>query len=408
LALAFGLTACGQPRGSSLDPTPQISVTYYPAAPVRATPSATAAAPAAAPDAEQIERISAEQTPEPVTTEIAPAAAPAQPAIQPEVSATPEPTPAPLHALPGPSAVLTGLRHEQQTWNNCGPATVSMLLSHFGRTENQRTAASFLKPDPEDKNVSPDELVAYAQSLGFNARAVVGGDVEMLRTLVANNLPVIVETWFIPEPNDEMGHYQLVVGYEGDTFALYDSYEGPNVRESADKLDSLWRVFNRMAVVVWAPEQTPLVQSILGDRFEDRSMYERALAEAQAELSADPQDKFAQFNIGTNLLALGDSAGAAQAFDQALALKLPWRMMWYQFGPYAAYFEQGRHRDVINLATATLGRVKNLEESLFWRGRAYQAIGSAAAARRDFEQAVKYNPNYAVARDALAALRASS
>jgi tetratricopeptide (TPR) repeat protein len=398
LALAIGLTACGQPRTGAPDPTPEIKVTYHP------TP--TALAPAVPPADVPASLPEARSDRQPLL--IAAAIDVAQTMPVPEPAPTVASASAPAYVLPGPSAMLTGLRHERQTWNNCGPATIAMLLSRFGRAETQREAAQFLKPDPDDKNVSPDELVAYAQSLGFEARVVVGGDLEMLRTLVANGLPVIVETWFIPKPGDEMGHYQLVVGYDEGTFALYDSYEGPNIREQADVLDGLWKVFNRTAVVVWLPEHASLVRAILAERWADQPMFDRALARAQAELSANPQDKYAWFNSGSSLLALGDSAGAAHAFDQARALKLPWRMMWYQFGPYAAYFEQGRHRDVIDLANVTLGRVRNLEESLYWRGLAYRAIGSPAAARRDFEQALRFNPHYIVARNALAALRTSS
>lgn len=396
LALAMGLTACAQPRAGALDPAPRIEVTYYPTAP--------AAAPLATPQPQAAPAIIADAAPPVPPAPVPPDAISPAPQVEPVPPTAPTPLP---FLLPGSTAVLTGLRHEQQTWNNCGPATVAMLLSHFGRGETQRDAAKVLKPDPEDKNVSPDELAAYARSLGFEARVIVGGDLDLLRTLVSNGLPVIVETWFIPEPDDEMGHYQLVVGYDGEVFSLYDSYEGPNVRQSAAALDALWKVFNRTAILAWTPEQAPLARAILGDLADDGAMHARALARAQADLAADPQDKFAWFNAGSSALALGDSTAAAEAFDRARALKLPWRMLWYQFGPYAAYFEQGRYRDVIDLASATLGRVKNLEESLYWRGRAYQAIGSPAAARRDFEQALRFNPNYAEAREALSALRAS-
>ncbi len=279
-----------------------------------------------------------------------------------------------------------------------------MLLSYFGRSETQRHAARFLKPDREDKNVSPDELVAYARSLGLEARVIVGGDLNMIRTFVANGLPVIVETWFIPEPDDEMGHYQLVIGYDGDELIFYDSYQGPNVRAPAAQFDPLWKVFNRAAVIAYTTPMQPLVEAILGERTEAPMMYARALAQAQAEVAANPQDKFAWFNVGTNRLALGDAAGAAEAFDRARALKLPWRMMWYQFGPYAAYYEQGRYADVIELASATLRRVKNLEESLYWRGRALAATGNANAARADFQAALRFNPHFAPAQEALDAL----
>ncbi len=50
----------------------------------------------------------------------------------------------------------------------------------------------------------------------------------------------------------------------------------------------------------------------------------------------------------------------------------PYRMMWYQTGPYKAYYYSNRFADVINLADTTLNETISepvLEESLYWRGR---------------------------------------
>lgn len=341
----------------------------------------------------------------PVTTSTLPAL-PAQAATETPLPATATPSPQ-LFSPAAPSAYLSGIRHERQTWNNCGPATISMLLSRFGRAETQREAAKFLKPDKEDKNVSPDELVAYAQSLGYEALAFVGGDTSVLRTLVTNGIPVIVETWFIPEPNDEMGHYQLLVGYDDTSVIFYDSYEGPDLREDITKFEPLWRVFNNMAVIVWRPEQRPFVMEILGELSDTTRMHARALEKAQVGIAANAQDKFAWFNAGSSLHALGRSEEAAQAFDAAFKLQLPWRMMWYQFAPYAAYYDAGRHDDVIALADATLKRVKNVEESYYWRGKSLAAKGNVEAARADFQQALVFNPNFAPAQAALNALAAT-
>ena len=124
------------------------------------------------------------------------------------------------------SAQLGRIRHQQQTWNNCGPATLSMLMSYFNYMDTQQVIGAAIKPYKDDKNVGPDELLSYAQSAGLKARIIVGGDIDMLKRLVAHDFPVIVESWFIPEPGDEMGHYQLVVGYEGETLSFFDSYHG--------------------------------------------------------------------------------------------------------------------------------------------------------------------------------------
>jgi len=307
----------------------------------------------------------------------------------------------PIYAQAGPKAVLNGIQHEYQGWNNCGPATLGMQLSFFGRPDKQADTAPFLKPDPGDKNVSPDEMIAYAHSIGYGGQVVVGMDLEMLHTFTANGLPIIVESWFIPDPDDEMGHYLLLTGYEGDTLTFYDSYNGPGVQEQAGEFDELWKVFNRTALVVWPPEQEELAMAILGDLTDSPVMYERALATAHAEVKANPQDKYAWFNLGSNLTVLGDIPNAVKAFDTARSLELPWRMLWYQFGPYQAYFENAQYEEVIALTTTTLESSDNLEESYYWRARARAALGETDAARRDLEEAISLNRNFMPAKYAL-------
>ena len=202
-----------------------------------------------------------------------------------------------------------------------------MLMSYFNYTDTQQVIGAAIKPYKDDKNVGPDELLSYAQSAGLKARIIVGGDIDMLKRLVAHDFPVIVESWFIPEPGDEMGHYQLVVGYEGDTLSFFDSYHGPNIQHSVAEFDGLWRVFNRLALVVWRADQEEQMRGLLGERWDETRMNALALVDAQREVQANPRDKFAWFNIGSTLLRQGDSAGATQAYDSAIALNLPWRMM---------------------------------------------------------------------------------
>lgn len=322
-------------------------------------------------------------------------------------TATPAPTqtPLPLYQPAASAYQITNVRHEYQGWNNCGPTTLAMNLSAYGRPETQKETAPFLKPNRDDKNVSPNELVSYANFIGYGSHYVIGLDVPTLKLLVSNNIPVIVETWYIPEPNDEMGHYLLMTGYDGDTLIFQDSYHGPNVRENAAEFDHLWKVFNRTAIIVYPPEQEALVTSILGDMTDPAVQAQRAITLSYSDVQADPNDKFAWFNLGTAFTMAGDTTNAVQAFDTARSLKLPWRMMWYQFAPYEAYFAQGRYDEIVSLASSTLESAgSNLEESFYWRGRAYEALGNADAARSDFETAQRLNPNYTPAQDALAQL----
>ncbi len=312
-----------------------------------------------------------------------------------------------LPTLPG-EVRLEGVKHQWQTWNNCGPATITMAVSYFGRKETQTDALRFLKSNPDDKNVSPHELVSYARSLGLEANWRLGGDLTRLKQLLAHNIPVVVEVWIAPEPNDWMGHYRLLVGYDDKAgrFIAYDSVQqpGPNLLQPYAKFDDDWRVFNRTYIPVYTKEQAPLVERIIGQDRDDKVMYERALAAAQRETLARPDDGFAWFNVGSSLTALGKHAEAAAAFDKARSMKLPWRMLWYQFAPFEAYLATGRTSDVLALANANLQRSADLEESHFYKGKAFQAQGQTAQARAAFQAAVKGNTKYTAAREALASL----
>jgi hypothetical protein len=72
--------------------------------------------------------------------------------------------------------------------------------------------------------------------------------------------------------------------------------------------------------------------------------------------------------------------------------------MWYQTGPYWAYFYAGRYQDVINLANTTLTETisePTLEESLYWRGMAYYyGLGETNLGIADFRETVRLNPNF--------------
>jgi hypothetical protein len=90
-----------------------------------------------------------------------------------------------------------------------------MTLSYYKSTTTQQELANTLKPDSEDKNVSPNEIVKYINATSdYRALYAVNGTMTMVKQLLANNFPVMIETWFILHPDDEMGHYELTRGYD--------------------------------------------------------------------------------------------------------------------------------------------------------------------------------------------------
>jgi tetratricopeptide (TPR) repeat protein len=81
-------------------------------------------------------------------------------------------------------------------------------------------------------------------------------------------------------------------------------------------------------------------------------------------------------------------------------------MLWYQTGPYPAYYYTGRYQDVINLADNTLAVMSEpvLEESFYWRGLAYQALGDLSHAENDYRKSISLNENFGAGYIALNAL----
>ncbi|WP_162485380.1 C39 family peptidase [Deinococcus deserti] len=377
--------------------------------------SAHATAPAAAPVSPVPETAPAKEHAEPET----PAPATPEPTASP-VEASPVVTPVPAPAALPARASIPGIRHEYQRLNNCGPVTIGMALSRWGSAVNQYDIAPRLKPSSGDVNVSPEELADYARSQGMDVHLARGGDRTLLRRLLAAGFPVIVETWFVTPDSGGMGHYRLLTGYDDAAmrFSALDSYLGP-LRMDYVGFDRLWRSFGRTYLVVSAPEKTAQVRELLGFRADPLAAKQENLRVAQAEANR-LGDAISFLNLGQARLELGDARGAVRAFDQAFAAPadrsldptrpswvqggLPWRTLWYSFGPLEAYMRTGRPADVLRLAGAVLRSVPTHEEAHYWRGRALSALGREAEARVAFRESLRLRPGFAAARVALTAL----
>jgi hypothetical protein len=307
------------------------------------------------------------------------------------------------------SIVLTGVQHEYQTWNNCGPATLAMALSYWKWGGSQRIIADFTKPNPRDKNVAPYELVDYVETkTQLQIVLRVGGEIPLLKRFLAAGFPVIIEKGF--EGRDFkgwMGHYVLVTGYNDpeQKFTFQDSYYGPDQIMEYGDFESYWRAFNFTYLVVYPSERKEEVMTILGPQADEESNFRFAAQKASDEIYAlNGRDQFfAWFNRGDSLVSLQDFAGAASAYDEAFALypeisenERPWRMMWYQSGPYWAYYYSGRYQDVIELSSSTLNAMSEpvLEESYYWRALSRDALGDSKGAIKDLRSALKYHPGF--------------
>jgi len=312
------------------------------------------------------------------------------------------------------SYTMEGFRYEAQGWNNCGPATLTMGLSYFGYEQNQVPAANWLKPGYEDKNVSPWEMVAYVNTqVGDGTRALYrhGGDFERIKALLNEDFPVIIEAGYDPAGYDWMGHYLLVKGYDdtAQQFITNDSFYGENYAYSYDEIRDKWAHFNNLYIVLYDASRESELMSLLGDDADERVNIQNALAMAQEAARADASDAYAWFNIGTSYTLMGEYEYAAAAYDEARKWGLPWRMLWYQFGPFEAYNAVGRYQDTLDLARQNLndGGGQYVEETFYYAGVAREALGETQRALDNYGQALSLNANYTAAREARDALSGS-
>lgn len=320
---------------------------------------------------------------------------------------TPTPLPDKVE-LPAPT-------YEKQAVNNCGPTTLAMHLRFYGWEGDQQTIAALIKPKSEDRNVNVEELVTYVNTKvpGLEIQYRVGGDVAMLRKLLAAGFPVTIEEAFIMAEsywfNDDRwaGHYLLLTGYDeaAKQFIGQDVFVGPNIRVAYATLEKNWKAFNHVYILVYPPDQRERVQEILGDEWDVPTNRQHAEDAAQQVTQTDPTDANAWFNLGTNLVYFEKYGLAAQAYDEARKIGLPQRMLRYQFGPFFAYFHTNRIDDLIALTDYALKRTPTSEEAMLWRGWATYRKGDKEAAAKLFQSALDARPGYPDAEYGLTFLR---
>lgn len=181
-------------------------------------------------------------------------------------------------------------------------------------------------------------------------------------------------------------------------------------------MSHFWRAFNNVFIVVYPPGYENDVNNALGTLADETASYQVAYERALADTTTytEPQDLyFSWYNVGTSLVKMQDYVNAAAAYDKAFLLfesipekSRPYRMLWYQTGPYYAYFYSARYQDLINLATTTIDAEAErvLEESFHWRALAEIQMGEYSAAISDLRQALKAHPGFAPSYDYLVSL----
>ena len=329
---------------------------------------------------------------------------------------------------------------QNDRWNFCGPANLTMALNYWGWTGTKYDVGAVIKPgandptlDPDqrtntDINVMPYEMVDFVNdTTPYNALYRYGGDLDLLKRLIAAGFPVITEKGInqVLPPEGTLqwaGHFAFTTGFDDiqQVFIWQDSYLteaepiGKNKRTSYSDYTRYWRAFDYVFIVVYPPEREVKLFQVLGKWTDETWAAQNALtiAEQEPKSLTGIDSLFNLFDKGTSYGLSGDYGNAALAYDQFFQLyeampsnDRPYRIFyWYQTGALKAYYYTGRYQDVINLANKHLASIKSprsLEESLYYRALAEAELGLYDDAYADMRQAVYYNMNFKLALDKL-------
>lgn len=299
-------------------------------------------------------------------------------------------------ALPQ-SKVLVGGSHVFQTFNNCGPASLSIALSFLGIQKSQEELGQKLRPyqvsggDNDDKSVTLTELAKEAGNYKLATFHRPNGDIELLKKLVSLDLPVITRTWL--KEDEDIGHYRVVKGFDDDLKVIIqdDSYQGKDLKYSYNDFNKLWSKFN-FEYLVLVPENKKIeVENILGEDLDIKTAWKKAIKFSENELSKNPDDIYARFNLVVARYNIGEFQKSIEEFEK-VENDLPFRTLWYQIEPIAAYYQVGNYQRVFEITDKVFNQANRAySEAYILRGLSFLELDDKVSAQKEFEKAKTYN-----------------
>lgn len=319
------------------------------------------------------------------------------------------PIPSPLSEIPDRKILPTSY-HVFQSFNNCGPASLSMTLAFYGIHVSQEELGEAIRPyqvingDNDDKSVTLDELAEKAKDYGFIPYHRPNGSIKIMEQFLAHGIPVITRTWL--HKDEDIGHYRVVKGYDKTTQQVIqdDSFQGKNLWYSYTDFNDIWKKFNYEYLVLIPKEKEEAAKQILGDNYDEKKSWHNAVEVIKQEIAKDPTDIYNHFNLSVAYYHTGNYKESIAEYEK-VADQLPFRTLWYQIEPIQSYYEVGNYDNVFAITDSILNNQNRAFSELYvLRGNIYNKQGNKEAAKAEYEKAVYYNKNLKEAQDALASI----
>lgn len=294
---------------------------------------------------------------------------------------------------------LSNNYHIFQTFNNCGPAALSMALSYYGINKSQQELGQSLRPyqnpkgDNDDKSVTLPEIAKKAEESGLLAYNRPNGDINKVKQFIAIDVPVIARTNL--KKTEDIGHYRVIKGYDDNSKEIIqdDSLQGKNLKYSYDDFNNLWLNFNYEYLVLVPKEKQQQAERILGEDLDPEVAWNKSVSSLEYELENDPDNVTTLFNLSIAYHNTSEYQKSIQAFEK-VENKLTARALWYQIEPIYSYYEVGNYDRVMQITERVLNNNNRAFSELYiLRAQVYLKQGDEQKAAEQLAQAKLYNQN---------------
>ncbi|WP_019012463.1 C39 family peptidase [Deinococcus aquatilis] len=270
------------------------------------------------------------------------------------------------------SVTLDNIRHEPQGPDNCAPVTALTVLGYYGTRITQGQAAQAMKDSPRDPQVTSLELAAYLGSFGLRSMIRSAGTPELLRTLLAAGVPVVLQQRL--QAGSNVAHFRTVYGYQGGRFLTSDPLLGAKLWLTEAELVNLWHFYNGEYLVAYPPAKEGAVYAALGGNVRAATNWQRLKTISEQNVKARPSDPYNWWGLGKANLRLGNIKAAAANFDRAVALGVPSLYYLYRQEAFEAWTQAGQHSKTLKYVQLGLRHDQNSKELLRFRSLAQKAL----------------------------------
>lgn len=172
--------------------------------------------------------------------------------------------PARAAASTPPGYVLSGMPLVRQSYNACGPASLTQVLRYYGLNADMGAVSRLTRPS-ETSYMTAQAIVDFAPRVGMEARLYAGGSLNTVRAAIRSGVPVIALQTYVSPRGQAIAHWRVVVGYNDAARQTYlmDPLLG-YVAMGYDDFARVWADHHGQFALLYPPRLSATVKRVIG------------------------------------------------------------------------------------------------------------------------------------------------